>query len=219
MENFSKTKNSSRHWDYLWTSKVNTFHTYIPTTEWIETFFRYWIYFKAIDRLLGNIIPGEKILELGSGTGRNSLYLASTRKAKSVTLLDFSEKALSRAQVDSYPCPIRKIHKNLLKFSPGERYDFVHSTGLIEHFTGRQRSLVIKKHSQCARSGGLIMIWVPVISPTFNCIGKFNQLIGIEEIPFTKDELRNLCWENGLEIIGEAETAFGALYGILCRKN
>ncbi|MDD5529004.1 MAG: methyltransferase domain-containing protein [bacterium] len=211
-------ENSSMLWDSLWTNKFTNFHRRFTVSQPVENFVRHQLYFKAINKLLDGSCVGKNILELGCGTGSNSLYLASTQQVNSVTLLDFSPEAMTNVKTETYPCHVKKISKDLLKFSPTKRYDFVHSTGLIEHFSGKERLYAIKKHSQCARSGGLVMIWVPIFSPTFNCIGTFNRWIGIKELPFTKTEMRLLCAQSKLEIINEGETAFGALYGILCRK-
>ena len=186
----------------------------------MENLVRRYLYFKAIDKLLGsNLLEGKDILELGSGTGSNSLYLANTRKVGSVTLLDFSIKAFNRVATSSYPCQLIKIQTDIFNFYPERSYDFVHSTGLIEHFYGSERFEVIKKHSDMCRTGGLVMIWVPVFSPAFRYISKFNRRIGIQELPFTRSELQLLCSQNKLEMIRTGETAFGALYGILGRKN
>lgn len=213
----SGIKNSQELWDKLWARDV---HLRIPTSQYIEKFIRKHIYFKAIDRLLGStFLTGKNILELGSGTGSNSFYLAYTRKVKSITLVDFSQKAFERVNSELCDCPVVEIQDDILNFFPPQKYDFVHSTGLVEHFYGEKRALVIKKHSECVCSGGLVMIWVPIFSRVFQYIGKFNHWWGIEELPFTEKELHFLCSKSDLEIIREEKSAFGALYGILARKN
>ena len=215
-----KSKNSSEHWDSLWINRLTSFHLHLPGSTEVEKLVRCQLYFKAIDRLLGsNLLEGKDILELGSGTGSNSLYLANTHKVKLVTLLDFSVNAFNRVATSSYPCQLIKIQTDIFNFYPQKSYDFVHSTGLIEHFYGEERFEVIKKHSDLCCTGGLVMIWVPVFSPVFRYISKFNHRIGIQELPFTRNELQSLCSQNKLEIIRTGETAFGALYGILCRKK
>ena len=62
------------------------------------------------------------------------------------------------------------------------------------------------------------MIWVPVRSPTFSVIGRFNRWIGIQEIPFTKEELRDSAAQSGLKIIRENHSVGGAIFGILAKK-
>jgi len=155
---------------------------------------------------------GQKPLDLPSANA------ARARRVQSVALLDFSERALARANLKRFHCPVTKIQGDLLEFSPKLQYDFVHSTGLVEHFAGAQRQKVIQIHAACVKQGGLVMIWIPVYSPAFAVIGVFNRLIGIEELPFEEQELRSLCLQSGLEIIRQGHSAWGALYGILARK-
>lgn len=213
-------ENSNHQWDRLWANRVTSFYPRLPASHIIDNFIRRQLYFNAIDNLLGSFsLEGKDIIELGSGTGSISFYLAQSHKARTVTLVDFSEKALARAKIKFCPCPVTKIQEDLLNLSPKQNYDFVHSTGLIEHFAGKDRLLVVKKHVQCVRPGGLVMIWVPIFSLAFKPIGRINRHIGIKEIPFTKNELRLLCRESGLEIIKEGKSIFGAIYGILARRK
>jgi len=213
-------ENSSRLWDKLWTNKITNFYPRLPASRFVENFIRKQLYFKAIDRLLGSLsLENKDIIELGSGTGSNSLYIAQNHRVKSVTLVDFSEKALVRVSPKIYPCQVRKIQRDILKNPFSEDYDFAHSTGLVEHFGGRDRSLAIERHAQCVKTGGLIMVWVPISSLAFKPIQIINSHLGIKEIPFTKKEMQFLFQENGLEIIREEKGALGALYGILARKT
>ena len=216
----NRSDNTSKRWDSIWNNKIKSLFFYLPVFRPVDIFFRKNIYFKAIDKILeGFSLEDKDIIELGSGTGSNSFYLANSQGAKTVTLVDFSEKGLYRAKEKFCACPVIKIKEDILNFSPKGHYDFVHSTGLVEHFFGRDRFLAIKKHTECAKSGGLIMIWVPVVSSAFRIISFFNRLQGIKEIPFTKEELSSLFNENNLEILREGRTAFGALYGILAKKK
>ena len=212
--------NSNQDWDRFWTQKATNFYHNLPASYIIENFIRQKLYFNAIDRLLGSFsLEGKDILELGSGTGSNSLYLAKLHNARTVTLVDFSQKALRRVRERFYSCPVIKIPEDILKLSLQKEYDFVHSTGLIEHFIGKERLLAVKKHFQFVRPEGLVMIWVPIFSPAFKLIRKINHCLGIKEIPFTKEELQLLCEKSNLKILREGKTVFGALYGILAQKR
>jgi len=215
MQIVSQPKNSPQLWDKIWARTPSRF----PGSQTLESLYRRLVYFSAFDALLRSFsLANQSILELGSGTGANSAYLAQRHGAQSVTLLDFSEGALERVAIKRFLCPVTKIQGDLLEFTPKQQYDFVHSTGLIEHFVGAQRQKVVGVHAACVRRGGLVMIWVPVHSPAFAVIGTLNRLIGIEEIPLTEKELRSLCLQNGLEIIRENHSALGAMYGVLARK-
>src|SRR3989344_4810644 len=203
-------ENSSYYWNRFWKNAISRIwggHT-------IENLYRRLIYFSAFDRLLSSISLADKdILELGSGTGNNSLYLTQQHLTQSVTLVDFSEQALANVATTKRKCPVIKIQRDLLEFQPQKSYDFVHSAGLIEHFEGDLRLAIVRNHTEFVFQGGLVMIWVPVHSPAFSLIGRFNRLLGIKEIPLTKRELKILCIQSGLDIIREDHSAFGALYG------
>ena len=215
-----KSDNSNHHWDRLWTNKITNFYPNLPAAHYFDNFVRRKVYFNKIDKLLGGTsLKDKEIIELGSGTGSNSLHLAKTHCAKKVTLVDFSEKALARVEMNRFPCSIIKIKEDIFEISSEKKYDFVHSTGLIEHFLDKDRFLAVKKHADFIKDDGLVMIWVPIFSIAFRPIKKINKLLGIKEQPFTKDEMRLIFKESGLEIINEGETLLGALFGILARKN
>jgi len=215
-----KSDNSNHHWDRLWTNKITNFYPSLPTARYFDNFVRRKVYFDKIDKLLGNMsLKDKEIIELGSGTGSNSLHLAKTHCAKKVTLVDFSEKALARVEADRFPCLMNKVKEDIFEISSEKKYDFVHSTGLIEHFLDKDRFLSVKKHADLIRDDGIVMIWVPIFSKAFRPIKKINKLLGIKEEPFTKDEMRLIFKESGLEIINEGETLLGALFGILGRKD
>ncbi|MDO8577306.1 MAG: class I SAM-dependent methyltransferase [Candidatus Wildermuthbacteria bacterium] len=208
-------QNSSQLWDKIWKKTPGQF----PGSSMLESLYRKIVYFSAFNSLIKPLsLDNSDILELGSGTGNNSLYLAKHNVIASVTLVDFSESALRRAHEKDFPCKLTKLQQDLFGFSPQKQYGFVHSTGLIEHFMGQERLAVVQKHAQCAKQGGYVMIWVPIKSPAFFLIGQFNKLMGIEEIPLTRQELKTLCAESGLNVIKENSSVFGALYGVLAQK-
>lgn len=208
-------ENSPQLWNKLWGRSFSG----LPLSRPIDSLIRRVIYFSAFDDLVsGFSFANQDILELGSGTGNHSLYFAGRHRTKSVTLLDFSEEVLARVDSSRFPCPVVKLSQDLLTFNSDVQYDFVHSTGLLEHFAGAERLRVVQIHADCVKKGGLVMIWVPVYSLPFTVIGQFNRWMGIQEIPFTKDELRKMIAQCGLEIIRENHSVGGAIFGILAQK-
>lgn len=211
----AQIENSPQLWNKLWAQNPACFSISRP----IDSFLRRIFYFSAFDDLLNSFsLSNKDILELGSGTGNHSLYFAKRHLVRSITLLDFSETILAKVDAARFPCPVIKLQQDILTFNPYAQYDFVHSAGLVEHFTEEQRLRVIQIHADCAKRGGFVMIWVPVRSPAFSVIGQFNRWTGIQEIPFTEEELKNLAAQSGLKIIRENHSAGGAIFGILAQK-
>lgn len=177
------------------------------------------MHYRTINSLLSSLsLANEDILEFGAGTGKDSLYLAQRHSLKSVTLVDFSPAILQSVSQNDFPCPLTKVFKNILAFQPKKQYGLVHSAGLIEHFTGSKRAGAVRKHAECVKPNGFVMIQVPVKSFAFSLLGKFNKAIGIQEIPLTEKELKMLCSQNGLKVLKENHLGFGSLYIVLAKK-
>ena len=183
---------------------------------------------RAYKKLLKNVYVNKnpKILELGSGSGINSMLISRVLKANQITLVDFNQKAfeINRKIIkcSGLKLHMRYISRNILDLNLNERFDIVHSEGLIEHFYGKNRTTVFKKHVALCKEGGFIIILVPYkgIPYTLNkWIYKiFNKWIWDEE-PFSKQELHKLCKRFNLQI--QKELAFPLIHqiGVLARKS
>jgi len=84
---------------------------------------------------------GDKVLEIGSGTGATSIYLAL--KNRICTALDYALPCLvltSRA-ASRLKCPVRTVFSDATKELPFQdnEFDFVFQAGLLEHFHKEQR--------------------------------------------------------------------------------
>ncbi|MFX0185812.1 MAG: class I SAM-dependent methyltransferase [Candidatus Hodarchaeota archaeon] len=112
--------------------------------------------------LHGLNIPQGTLLEIGSSTGQNSLRLTKKYNLQP-TLVDSSKIALFFAkqlflQSGIHP---RLIHQDVLSLSLEERFDFVHSHGLLEHFKGPEQRLAFKVHVNHLSPNGWFICWVP----------------------------------------------------------
>lgn len=115
-----------------------------------------------IEKFLGEM-SGLKTIEIGSGAGVYSLIFA--QYGSSVTLLDYSEKALilARKHFDlirlsaSYLfADALNLHQNLWG-----KFDVAMSFGTIEHYRYPERLLMAKAHLDLVRPGGVVIISVP----------------------------------------------------------
>lgn len=107
-------------------------------------------------------LKGKNILEVGSGTGQASAYLAS--KGGIVNLVDISVKSLefSRKYFASRNLPVKIYNQNAfaMKF-PNQSFDYVWNGGVIEHFDDEDKVLMLKKMWKLVKPGGKLLITVP----------------------------------------------------------
>ncbi len=102
----------------------------------------------------------KRIAELGAGTGRLS-YLLLKHGAEHVTMVDNSQKALALTQglFQSEPTDRYQIvDSNVFDYQPEEKFDIVFSSGLIEHFQGKERFGIIEAHTRIAKSECVILV-------------------------------------------------------------
>lgn len=137
---------------------VRKYYDSSPETEWnrFEAHpFEYRITKQYVDRYLK---PGDKVLDIGGGPGRYSLYLAE--KGCDVTLFDLSEGnvrfALQKAKEAGLPlkgiCGDARFADALC----GETYDAVLLMGPLYHLLeAEDRSLAVQKAVQLLKSDGV----------------------------------------------------------------
>lgn len=141
-------------------------------------------------------LDGLQAVELGSGRGDLSVLLA--RRGVRVTLIDASRAALDQAR--------HRFHRLGLsaRFEPGDmfappepwrgRFDIVLSSGVIEHFRSKERTLAIQAHYNLLRRGGVAIISVPhARCVPYRLWKRYLELRGWwafgMELPYTKREL------------------------------
>jgi ubiquinone/menaquinone biosynthesis C-methylase UbiE len=120
--------------------------------------------------------PGERVLEVGSGTGELSLALA--RSGRQVTLVDISPERLEFARrcAAALGVSIQAFCGDATRpfpwFGPGE-FDCVFSSGLLEHFDREDRIAILR---ECARvSRDRVLMLVPNAACLAYRIGKAEQ--------------------------------------------
>lgn len=203
------------------------------TTHWRKNYGNFawktgvWRITRAYKSLLKNVNlqnPNLKILELGSGSGINSLTMAKILKAKAITLVDYNELAIDISQqvLKNAAMHIKFLNNNILYLNLTEKFDIVHSEGLIEHFYGKDRMLAFQKHVDFCKEGGFIIIFVPYKSIQYNVFkwlyARRGRWIWDEE-PFSKQELYKLCKYFDLKILKEYISPLIHEIGILAKRS
>jgi SAM-dependent methyltransferase len=133
-------------WEEAWTSGT------APIPEVHEDMIR------AISTLMD--LDGKMVLEVGSGTGHDSVALASMG-AQSFAL-DLTPIALEMTRQNSqeHDVPVHLLAGDTLVLPfPSDSFDLVFSQGLLEHFSNP--ALVIREQARVVRPGGYLLVDVP----------------------------------------------------------
>ncbi|MBI3486338.1 class I SAM-dependent methyltransferase [Candidatus Daviesbacteria bacterium] len=139
----------AKHWDSMYELPLETIPWEIsqPPVELVE----------LIDKRI--VLPGT-VLELGSGTGNYSIYLA--KKGFQVTGKEFSKKALEIAQkrVKAYDLKVKFIEgdvlnlRNLLK----EKFDFIFDYSLLHHIPHHKINSYAKQFRKLLKKSGKLLL-------------------------------------------------------------
>lgn len=184
---------------------------------------------KFYELLLGTYdFRGRKVIELGCGTGVNSIFMA--KRGARVTFLDFSKHALDivRKNMELAGVDGEFILGDIFDYDFDGEFDVAHSEGVIEHFSGFQRQGVVDRHADAVGKGGRAVIIVPHMGSPGYRLGKFmaeatGSWIHGKEYPYTRSELKTRMERRGLDVGrvvgGELFMAFGWLLSPLWLRS
>lgn len=187
-----------------------------------------YFHWKAYRSLLNKISHSKEIdiLELGSGTGFNSLKICECLNVRKVTLVDSNPSALrmSRKLLCKFHIEKEFIETDVSKYHADKQYDIVHSHGLIEHFPIPERNLLIKKHIDLAVPGGHIIIFVPTPLGNYKRFRRTCEFLRIwpfpDERPLLREELIQEMTKYDISIIDYIiYTVLYPTLGVLARKG
>ncbi len=114
--------------------------------------------FKVLDEQIDN--KDQKILEIGSGTGRFCIALAQKYPEKEILGIDYTQESIALSQAGAAARKLDNINfqKADLFHLPfkDNSFDFVFENGVIEHFTNYQEAL--QEMKGVVKDGGKIAI-------------------------------------------------------------
>jgi SAM-dependent methyltransferase len=162
--------------------------------------------FRYYHDLLGRCdFKGKRVLEVGCGTGVNTI-LMGLGGAK-ITLMDYERSALnvSKKILDGLSLDAEFVCGDVFDYGVENEFDIVHSEGVVEHFLGERRQRIIDIHTNALVSGGKCVIIVPNSCSIPYRIGKFlaegsGTWIHGKEYPYTRKELVYRMKRSGLRI-------------------
>ncbi|MFQ6012038.1 MAG: class I SAM-dependent methyltransferase [Thermoplasmata archaeon] len=166
------------------------------------------------------------ILELGAGTGYTTLRLCRTLPVRKVTLVDSNASMLEAARriLDGVRCVKAFLREDVLDLALAERFDLVHSAGLVEHFATTDRKRLLRLHADHTRTGGYCIVYAPTPTLSYRFWRRMAEGLKVwlftDEVPLPEARLVGEVREAGLEVLGTNHFWRGFLTeaGILARK-
>lgn len=173
-----------------------------------------WKYYKLL--LEKTDLKGKRILEIGAGTGTNSIMMA--KAGADVTCVDNSRESLKliRKGMERAGVKCNLIFEDAFDLDFEDEFDIVTSEGVVEHFLNRRRQNILDIHTRAARKGGRVIIIVPNMHSPGYRLGKWlaevtDTWIYGGEYPYSMKELTKRMRKTGLDI--EKETGGEFLFG------
>jgi len=168
-----------------------------------------WTVWRAYADLLRGIEFKEpiRIIELGCGTGYHTLQMTKLYPVSKVTLVDFNANVIkdTERRMACLKCKKEFLLRDLFNLGLSEKYDIVHSQGLLEHYTPEEQERLICLHRDLLTPNGIAVILVPTPSLTYRLwrglLEKLHQWIYTDETPISEAEFAQRLESSGLEIL------------------
>jgi cyclopropane fatty-acyl-phospholipid synthase-like methyltransferase len=146
---------------------------------------------------------GGDALEIGCGTGNFMIYL-NKEFGYRVEGLDYSDNMDYVRRNLSYNGiqGAQLFNADFLEFAPAKKYDLVLSGGVAEHFDDHE--LVVRKHAEWAKPGGLVVIIVPNLTHVHRllCSWFVPEVLRVHRFPLMRSEvMRQTLEKAGLQVL------------------
>jgi SAM-dependent methyltransferase len=159
-------------------------------------------------------LQGQRLLEVGAGTGREGHELA--RRGALVCALDFSPEALRLSRQISGSVRLVRGDALATPFRDGS-FDLVYHQGLLEHFRDPVR--LLRENHRVVRRGGLVLVDVPQKYHIYTLVKQgliaVNRWFAGWETQFSPREIRALVERVGFRC--ERVYGYGMHPGLLYR--
>ncbi len=186
-----------------------------PQKHHREVWDRFWRRNRQIDQVYSNAervagqlrrlgpLMGKKVVEVGAGSGRDSLALAA--EGAIVTMLDYSQDALQlmREQIRQSHIKVQLICGDAfhLPFKDGS-VDVIFHQGLLEHFTNPEG--ILKENHRVLKPGGFALADVPqkyhLYTVVKHLLIRLNKWFAGWETEFSLHQLQSLFRQAGFTI-------------------
>ena len=185
-----------------------------------------WTIWRAYaDLLCGISFDGPiKIIELGCGTGYNTLQMTRLYPVTKVTLVDFNANVIedTRRRLSCLKCEKEFLLRDLFNLDLDEKYDIVHSQGLLEHYTPEQQRKLIRLHRDLLTKDGIAVILVPTPNLPYRLwrglLERLHLWIYPDETAISKEEFTAELEHNGLQIL-KMKRCHSIELGAVCRRR
>lgn len=155
-------------------------------------------------------LENKSMLELGGGTGFLSRAIALRKRAKA-TIVDNNEEAHNLYQKHFSTPGVNYVVSDM--FTHRQKYDFVFSDGLVEHFYPAERKNVILLHAKLMNDRGVGIIFVPKNS---FFVKRFLSMKNEYEKKYSVKELEKELVLAGLRVIKSASDFH--MVGVMFKK-
>lgn len=186
-------ESTPRHWDDYWKKQDDLEDAYSNED-------------RLIDALLAQLDPaGKRILEVGGGSGRDSIRLA--KMGAEVTVIDYVRSSLDvvARNAEKHGAVITLAHGDALAmpFADGT-FDVVFHQGLLEHF--RDPGPLLRENRRVLKPGGLVLIDVPqrwhIYTAMKHVLIAMNRWFAGWETEFSIGQLTRIVEAEGFQVIG-----------------